>query len=510
MPQQRNLKKLAAAAPAAEAEPVTKAKAAAEAEPVMEPAAEAEPGVSGSLIAMVLAADETMRKDMIDELLQMLIARTQPDLAAKITSMLSGMDNPELLHLLKSPEALSAKIDETMQKNTIGESLYPLIAQKQPDLAAKMTGMFLQMNIPILQHLLESSDALDAKIDEALEVLKNWEAAKAKAKAEAAAEKAAAEADVGAFQRLVSKLEKAKTNAADFQRLVSKLDKTATAAEGDAAKAKVKKAKDDAAVAQHIVSELRKEVNAAKGNAAKGKAAAEAKTAAEVKPCVALAPPNVAVLVEVKPCVGSSPSPLTAAVLAAASEPMQKNMIGERLYPLIAQTQSDLAGKITGMLLEMDNSELLHLLQFPDNLGAKIDEALEVIKAHKTAVSGGSSISSISDHEGEDSDEGGEVEIFFCGEEVNRLRAAAQKAKNIENRKAKKAKAIAKKADAAAAAEAANAAAAAAEAEATALDLAAKARKARLEALQAAYDLANAKAEAAELEAKAAVAAAGN
>lgn len=74
---------------------------------------------------------------------------------------------------------------------------------------------------------------------------------------------------------------------------------------------------------------------------------------------------------------------LTPATLAAADEPMQKNMIGERLYPLIAQSQPDLAGKITGMLLEMDNSELLHLLESPDALSMKITEALEVLKAHQ-------------------------------------------------------------------------------------------------------------------------------
>ena len=74
---------------------------------------------------------------------------------------------------------------------------------------------------------------------------------------------------------------------------------------------------------------------------------------------------------------------LTASALASATPEMQKNMIGERLYPLISQSQPDLAGKITGMLLEMDNSELLHLLESPEALNAKISEALQVLEAHQ-------------------------------------------------------------------------------------------------------------------------------
>ncbi|CDJ54167.1 polyadenylate-binding protein, putative [Eimeria brunetti] len=76
----------------------------------------------------------------------------------------------------------------------------------------------------------------------------------------------------------------------------------------------------------------------------------------------------------------SPEAPLTAAALAAAQPSMQKQMLGERLFPLIARHQPELAGKITGMMLEMDNSELLILLESENQLKNKIEEALGVLR----------------------------------------------------------------------------------------------------------------------------------
>merc|ERR1719440_1352163 len=72
---------------------------------------------------------------------------------------------------------------------------------------------------------------------------------------------------------------------------------------------------------------------------------------------------------------------MTAATLAAAPPAVQKQMIGEKLFPAISKFQPQLAGKITGMMLEMDNSELLMLLESEQQLKTKVDEAMRVLES---------------------------------------------------------------------------------------------------------------------------------
>ncbi|KAI3474625.1 hypothetical protein Pfo_029795 [Paulownia fortunei] len=85
--------------------------------------------------------------------------------------------------------------------------------------------------------------------------------------------------------------------------------------------------------------------------------------------------------------VGVEGSEMLSSLLVAASPQKQKQILGERLYPLVDQHKPDLAAKITGMLLEMDNSELLLLLDSPESLAAKVEEAIEVLKFSKAEVS---------------------------------------------------------------------------------------------------------------------------
>lgn len=77
------------------------------------------------------------------------------------------------------------------------------------------------------------------------------------------------------------------------------------------------------------------------------------------------------------------PIPISAlaSALANATSEQQRTMLGESLYPLVEQLEHDAAAKVTGMLLEMDQPEVLHLLEAPDALKAKVAEAMEVLRS---------------------------------------------------------------------------------------------------------------------------------
>lgn len=76
--------------------------------------------------------------------------------------------------------------------------------------------------------------------------------------------------------------------------------------------------------------------------------------------------------------------PLTTQMLSQAPPQEQKQMLGERIYPLIDRIcNGPDVGKITGMMLEMDNSELLMMLENEELLQSKVTEAASVLASAK-------------------------------------------------------------------------------------------------------------------------------
>lgn len=76
--------------------------------------------------------------------------------------------------------------------------------------------------------------------------------------------------------------------------------------------------------------------------------------------------------------------PLIASLLDNADPSEQKQILGERLFPLIERMYLQIAGKITGMLLEIENSELLYMLEDGSSLKSKVYEAIAILQAHQT------------------------------------------------------------------------------------------------------------------------------
>ncbi|CAH1775507.1 unnamed protein product [Owenia fusiformis] len=64
-----------------------------------------------------------------------------------------------------------------------------------------------------------------------------------------------------------------------------------------------------------------------------------------------------------------------------------RRQMGERLYPKVQGLQPSLAPKITGMLLELPQAQVLVLLASEEQLRQRVDEAVEVIMSHGREIS---------------------------------------------------------------------------------------------------------------------------
>lgn len=77
---------------------------------------------------------------------------------------------------------------------------------------------------------------------------------------------------------------------------------------------------------------------------------------------------------------------INAAMLANMTAEERKNALGERLYAQIVTVDPQQAAKITGMLLEMDNAEILSVLDDANLLRGKVEEAQQVLRQHEAGA----------------------------------------------------------------------------------------------------------------------------
>jgi len=107
-----------------------------------------------------------------------------------------------------------------------------------------------------------------------------------------------------------------------------------------------------------------------------------------------------------QPLMGAGSAPTSALMSAEIPLEDRKQMIGENLFPpvqnlLRSEGKFELAGKITGMILEsLDIPELIGLLESPDVLSKKVHEALEVLEQSFPSSSSATTSSSSSNSNG--------------------------------------------------------------------------------------------------------------
>ena len=61
----------------------------------------------------------------------------------------------------------------------------------------------------------------------------------------------------------------------------------------------------------------------------------------------------------------------------------QKEVLGERLFPLIEKLYPDLPAKLTGMMLEKDNRKILMMLEDNNDLKRELKTAVDTLSKHK-------------------------------------------------------------------------------------------------------------------------------
>jgi hypothetical protein len=66
--------------------------------------------------------------------------------------------------------------------------------------------------------------------------------------------------------------------------------------------------------------------------------------------------------------------------LVHAKPVVQKQILGEHLYRIVDMIHPEYASKITGMFLEMDINEIIHLLETPPVLYSKMNEAIALLQ----------------------------------------------------------------------------------------------------------------------------------
>ncbi|XP_049815004.1 uncharacterized protein LOC126262403 isoform X2 [Schistocerca nitens] len=134
------------------------------------------------------------KKHVLGEKLFAAVASVETELCAQVTGMLLELDFKTVEFLLNEPDALTAAVkkarneyllytqstgpvNDDNKSDEIGEALYDLVIKDYPDeeLAARLTGMILELDVKYVRQLVRNPDDLREKLLVAHKALENAE-----------------------------------------------------------------------------------------------------------------------------------------------------------------------------------------------------------------------------------------------------------------------------------------------------------------------------------------------
>ena len=71
-------------------------------------------------------------------------------------------------------------------------------------------------------------------------------------------------------------------------------------------------------------------------------------------------------------------APITMEAISGMDADNRRNTLGERLFTLINEINPERVAKITGMMLERDPETIIKIINKPEELVSKVDEAVSV------------------------------------------------------------------------------------------------------------------------------------
>ncbi|CAI9723530.1 QUALITY PROTEIN: polyadenylate-binding 4-like [Octopus vulgaris] len=333
-----------------------------------------------------------------------------PDKAGKITGMLLELEEAELLPLIDSHELLQGKVEEVVivlqaheamknattdikttegqkllsssmigaiapqeQKQVLGETLFPLIHNMYPDKASKITGMLLELEEAELLPLIDSHELLQGKVEEVVIVLQAHEAMKNATTDIKTTEgqKLLSSSMIGAIAPQEQKQVLGETLFPLIHGMYPDKAGEITGMLLELEEAELLPLIDSHELLQGKVEEV---VIVLQAHEAMKDATTDIKTT-------------------------EGQEPLSSSMMGASDPQEQKQVLGETLFPLIHNMYPDKAGKITGMLLELDKAELLPLIDSHELLQGKVEEVVIVLQAHEAMKDATTDITTIKGQE---------------------------------------------------------------------------------------------------------------